>query len=129
MELRKKYLALLTDLKNSNIMQPRFGAIEQTPHKTNVNLTMTEPLPAMKALITGYRSDQETYSQNSTQLNWEQKLEQVLYEELPVITKEDDLLLQALKDHETKTLISPITTPQKRKRDSLQEAIESANVQ
>ncbi|KAK8372567.1 hypothetical protein O3P69_017405 [Scylla paramamosain] len=108
-EIRTKLAALLINLKKENIISPREGAILQTPHKTDIYLDLqNNQEAALKALITGYRSDQENFSLNSTNIRTDHKMKECLHLPLPVISKEDELLAQALKEYE-KTKNPPYT--------------------
>ncbi|KAK8388550.1 hypothetical protein O3P69_020497 [Scylla paramamosain] len=116
-EVRTKLASLLINLKKENIISPREGATLQTPHKTNIYLDLqNNQQEALKALITGYRSDQETFSMNSTNIRMDHKMKEVLHLPLPLISKEDELLAQALTEYEKpRTPLTPLkSTPQKR---------------
>ncbi|KAK8389187.1 hypothetical protein O3P69_020869 [Scylla paramamosain] len=63
-----------------------------------------------------YRSDQETFSMNSTNIRTDHKMKEILHLPLPLISKEDELLAQALTEYEKpRTPLTPLkSTPQKR---------------
>ena len=88
---------------------------------------------AMKALITGYRQDQETFFLTSTNVHLDRQTEELLHLPLPVISKDDELLVQALSAYEApRTPLSPLTpTPQKRPRqeDVLQNVLKEVNLE
>ncbi|KAK8388722.1 hypothetical protein O3P69_020607 [Scylla paramamosain] len=132
-EIRTKLAALLINLKKENIISPREGAILQTPHKTDIYLDLqNNQEAALKALITGYRSDQENFSLNSTNIRTDHKMKECLHLPLPVISKEDELPSPSLERiRKTKNPLTPLkSTPQKRPHpDKLQTLLQQIQLE
>ena len=68
-EIRTQLTELLIDLKKKSIIMPREGMILQAPYKANVYLELaTSTNNALKALLSRYRADHETFSRSSTNI-------------------------------------------------------------
>lgn len=122
-EVREQFYSLLIDLKNNNIIKPREGSIEQNPFKPNVSFDLTNDSKHKKlhAMLTESKSRQDAYTSETSTIThlMEQNMEVMRTWELPLLSKEDEILAKALEEQEN--------TPPRRKRkaqEDLQDMME-----